>query len=42
MVLLCFWWIYSAGSLGGVASTGVVPLLGGVTAAYWGGIARYN
>lgn len=28
-----------AGSLGGVASTGVVPLLGGVTAAYWGGIA---
>ena len=27
-----------AGSLGGVASTGVVPLLGGVTAAYWGGI----
>ena len=28
-----------AGSLGGVASTGVVPLLGGVTAAYWGGIS---
>ena len=28
-----------AGSLGGVASTGVIPLLGGVTAAYWGGIA---
>lgn len=28
-----------AGSLGGVASTGIVPLLGGVTAAYWGGIA---
>ena len=27
-----------AGSLGGVASTGVVPLLGGVTVAYWGGI----
>ena len=28
-----------AGSLGGVASTGIVPLFGGVTAAYWGGIA---
>lgn len=28
-----------AGSLGGVASTGVLPLFGGVTAAYWGGIA---
>lgn len=27
-----------AGSLGGVASTGVLPLFGGVTAAYWGGI----
>lgn len=28
-----------AGSLGGVASSGILPLLGGVTAAYWGGIA---
>lgn len=28
-----------AGSLGGVASTGIVPLFGGVTASYWGGIA---
>lgn len=28
-----------AGALGGVASTGVIPLLGGVTVAYWGGIA---
>ena len=28
-----------AGSLGGVASTGVLPLFGSVTAAYWGGIA---
>ena len=28
-----------AGSLGGVASTGVVTLLGAVSAAYWGGIA---
>lgn len=27
-----------AGSLGGVASTGVLTLFGGVTAAYWGGI----
>ena len=31
-----------AGSLGGVASTGVLPLFGGVTAAYWGGIAIGN
>lgn len=28
-----------SGAMGGVASTGVLPLLGGVTAAYWGGIA---
>lgn len=28
-----------AGSLGGVASTGALTLFGGVTAAYWGGIA---
>lgn len=28
-----------AGSLGGVASTGVLTLFGGVTVAYWGGIA---
>lgn len=31
-----------SGALGGVASTGVLPLLGGVTAAYWGGIALGN
>lgn len=28
-----------SGAMGGVATTGVLPLLGGVTAAYWGGIA---
>lgn len=28
-----------SGSLAGLGSTGVLPLLGGVTAAYWGGIA---
>lgn len=28
-----------SGALGGLGSTGVLPILGGVTAAYWGGIA---
>lgn len=28
-----------SGAMGGLASNGVLPLLGGVTAAYWGGIA---
>ena len=31
-----------SGALGGVASTGLLPVLGGVTVAYWGGIAIGN